>query len=168
MIISAIVAIAENYAIGKDNQLPWHLPEDLKFFKRTTMGKPVIMGRKTYDSMGKPLPGRLNIIISRQKSVDLPEGVLLYDDLNAALERVEQDGTEEAFIIGGGQIFEVSMNLLDRLYVTAVDTVIEGASAYFPHIDHSHWKLVWEEGHQPDEKHKYAYTFQKWERVKEI
>jgi dihydrofolate reductase len=168
MITSAIVAIAENYAIGKDNQLPWHLPEDLKFFKRTTMGKPVIMGRKTYDSMGRPLPGRLNIVISRQQDVSLPEGVLLYNDLDAALERIEKEGANEAFIIGGGQIFEMSMNMLDRLYVTTVATVIEDASAYFPHIDHSHWKLVWEEAHEPDEKHKYAYTFQKWERVKEI
>ncbi|RYD56891.1 MAG: dihydrofolate reductase [Sphingobacteriales bacterium] len=168
MMISAIVAISENYAIGKDNQLPWHLPEDLKFFKRTTMGKPVIMGRKTYDSMGKPLKGRLNIVISRQKDVTLPEGVLLYESLDVAIQRVEEENTDEVFIIGGGQIFELSMELLDTLYLTKVNTVIEDASAYFPHVDHSHWKLTWEEAHEADEKHQFAYTFQKWERVKEI
>lgn len=168
MTISAIVAISENYAIGKDNQLPWHLPEDLKFFKRVTIGKPVIMGRKTYDSMGKPLKGRLNIVISRQKDISLPEGVLLYDSLEAAMERVAQEDTDEAFIIGGGQIFDMAMKDTDRLYLTKVNTVIEEANAFFPHIDHSHWKLVWEEAHHADEKHNYDYTFQKWERVKEI
>lgn len=168
MTISAIVAIAENYAIGKDNQLPWHLPEDLKFFKRTTLGKPVVMGRKTYDSMGKPLKGRLNVVLSRQQQVALPEGVLLHHDLQPALDELERQRTEEVFIIGGGKIFEQALPVTDILYITTVDTVVKDADAFFPHIDHSHWKLTWEEAHQPDEKHKYAYTFQKWERIKEI
>ena len=153
MLLSAIVALSTNNAIGKDNQLPWHLPDDLKFFKRTTMGKPVLMGRKTYESMGKPLPGRLNIVVSHQKDLQLPEGVLLYNSLDEAIDRLEKEATDEAFIIGGGKIFEETMDQLDRLY------------AFFPDIDHSHWKIVWEEDHAADEKHKYAFTFQQLERI---
>jgi dihydrofolate reductase len=165
MILSAIVALAENHAIGKDNQLPWHLPEDLKFFKRTTMGKPILMGRKTFESMGRALPGRLNIVVSHQQDLTLPEGVLLYNDLNTAMERLEQEDKPEAFIIGGGKIFDETIDQMDRLYVTKVHTVIEDATAFFPEIDHSHWKIVWEEKHGTDEKHKYAYTFQQLERI---
>lgn len=164
MTISAIVAISENNAIGKDNQLPWHLPEDLKFFKRTTMGKPVLMGRKTYDSLGRPLPGRLNIVLSRG-NVDLPEGVLLYHSLEEGIDKLKESDSDEVFIIGGGQIFEEAMELIDRLYITEVHTTIEDANAFFPDVDHSHWKLVWEEKHEADEKHLYAYTFRKYERV---
>lgn len=167
MIISGIVAIAENNAIGRDNQLPWHLPEDLKFFKRTTMGKPVIMGRKTYESIGKPLPGRLNIVLSSNPNLDMPEGVPVYNNVRGALHKVEEEH-DEVFIIGGGKIFEETLSIMDRLYVTVVKTKVEGADAFFPHMDHTHWKLVWEEAHQADEKHQYDYTFQHWERVKEI
>jgi len=165
MILSFIVAISENNAIGKDNQLPWHLPEDLKFFKRTTMGKPVVMGRKTYESLGKPLPGRLNIVVSGNKDLVLPEGVLLYSDLDAAIARLQQEPTEEGFIIGGGQIFAETMATADRMYITRVHTEIADADAFFPDIDHTHWKMVWEEKHDADEKHKYAYTFQQFERI---
>ena len=105
MILSAIVAIAQNNAIGKDNQLPWHLPDDLRFFKKTTMGKPVLMGRKTFESLGKPLPGRLNIVVSHQENLQLPEGVLLYNNLEKALKRLEEEPVDEAFIIGGGKNF---------------------------------------------------------------
>lgn len=165
MLISAIVALAENNAIGKDNKLPWHLPDDLRFFKRTTMGKPVLMGRKTFDSMGKALTGRLNIVVSHQQDLKLPDGVLLYHDLNKAIQRLEGEDNEEVFIIGGGKIFEETLDRTDRLYVTKVHTVIEDATAFFPEIDHSHWKLVWEERHEADEKHKYAFTFQQLERT---
>jgi dihydrofolate reductase len=165
MILSAIVAVSENNAIGKDNQLPWHLPDDLKFFKKTTIGKPVLMGRKTFESLGKPLPGRLNIVVSHQRDLYLPEGVLLYNNLGEALKRLEGEPVDEAFIIGGGKIFEETMNDLDRLYVTRVKTVVEDATAFFPEIDHTHWKLVWEEPHTTDEKHRYSFTFQKLERI---
>ena len=165
MILSAIVAVARNNAIGKDNQLPWHLPEDLKFFKRTTMGKPILMGRKTFESMGRALPGRLNIVVSHQKGLELPEGVVLCHSLAEGIARLEKEATEEAFIIGGGKVFEETMDKLARIYLTKVDTNIEDASAYFPEIDHSHWKVVWEEEHQKDEKHAYDYTFQQLERV---
>lgn len=165
MILSAIVAIAQNNAIGKDNQLPWHLPDDLRFFKKTTMGKPVLMGRKTFESLGKPLPGRLNIVVSHQENLQLPEGVLLYNNLEKALKRLEEEPVDEAFIIGGGKIFEETMNKIDRLYVTKVNTVIEDATAFFPEIDHTHWKLTWEEPHSADEKHRYSFTFQQLERI---
>ena len=164
MILSIIVAVSENHAIGKDNQLPWHLPEDLKFFKRTTIGKPVLMGRKTYDSLGKPLPCRLNIVVSRQ-TPQLPEGVLLCGTLEEGIKRLQEENTEEGFIIGGGQIFAEAMPEIDRMYITLVHTIIEEATAFFPTIDHSHWHLVWEEKHNADDKHKYDFTFQQYERI---
>jgi dihydrofolate reductase len=164
MILSIIVAIAENGAIGKDNRLPWHLPEDLKFFKRTTLGKPVLMGRKTYESLGKPLPGRLNIVISRQR-LQLPEGVLLYHSLEESIKRLEEENTDEGFVIGGGDIFKEVLPDIDRMYITRVHTIIDDATAFFPEIDHSHWHKVWEEAHKADEKHKYDFTFQQYERV---
>ena len=165
MILSFIVAVSENNAIGRHNSLPWHLPEDLKFFKRTTLGKPVIMGRKTFESLGKPLPGRLNIVLSGNKDLQLPPGVLLYDNINAAIERLQNEPIDEGFIIGGGKVFKTTMPLIDRMYVTRVHAIIPDANAFFPDIDHTHWKLVWEEKHAPDEQNKYAYTFQKYERI---
>ncbi len=165
MIVSFIVAVSDNNAIGINNTLPWHLPEDLKFFKRTTIGKPVIMGRKTFESLGRPLPGRLNIVLSQQKHMDLPDGVLHYGDIRMALDRMKQESADEGFIIGGGKIFETTMHLADRLYITRVHTSIADADAFFPDIDHTHWKLVWEEHHGADDKHKYSYTFQRLERI---
>lgn len=165
MTLSAIVALSENNAIGKNNQLPWHLPDDLKFFKKTTMGKPVLMGRKTFESMGKPLPGRLNIVVSHQENLQLPEGVFLYNNLQQALLFLQDQPVEEAFIIGGGRIFSETINDIDRLYLTRVHTFIEDASAFFPDIDHSHFHLVWDEKHPADEKHEFSFTFQQLERV---
>lgn len=165
MIRSAIVAISNNNAIGKGNQLPWHLPNDLKFFKKTTIGKPVLMGRKTYDSLGKPLPGRLNIVVSRQKNLTLPSEVVLVHNIDKGIERLEQENAEEVFIIGGSTIFEETISLIDRLYLTKVHTEIAMADAFFPDIDHSHWKIVWEEKHEADERHQYSYTFQQLERI---
>lgn len=165
MTLSLIVAVSENNAIGKHNNLPWHLPEDLKFFKRTTIGKAVLMGRKTYESLGRPLPGRLNIVLTRNKDMAVPEGVLLYDDLGAAIERLQKENAEEAFIIGGGKVFAEAMPFVDRMYLTRVHTNIHDADAFFPAIDHTHWKQVWEEKHKADEKHQFDYTFQRFERI---
>lgn len=164
MILSFLVAVSENNAIGKDNALPWHLPEDLKFFKRTTMGKPIIMGRKTFDSMGRVLPGRLNVVLSRNADLKLPEGVLLFKDIHTAEAHLEAAGVEEAFIIGGGEIFRQTMDDADRLYVTRVHGNVEG-DTFFPTIDHTHWKCTWEERHEADEKHKYPYTFERYDRI---
>ena len=165
MTISSIVAADENNAIGKDNQIPWHLPDDLKFFKKTTMGKPILMGRKTYESLGKPLPGRLNIVVSRSKKTGLPNSVLLYDDLEKALKRMKAENTEEAFIIGGGKIYEQTMDIIDRIYLTKVFTTVDGATAFFPSIDHSQWKLTWEAMHDADEKHAFPFCFQQYDRL---
>jgi dihydrofolate reductase len=165
MIISFIVAVSDNNAIGIHNTLPWHLPEDLKFFKRTTIGKPVIMGRKTYESLGRPLPGRLNIVLSSQADLKVADGVLLFSDINAAVDRLQQENCDEGFIIGGGKVFAETMDMADRLYITRVHTTVPDADAFFPDIDHSHWKLVWEEKHEADEQHKYSFAFQKYEHV---
>jgi dihydrofolate reductase len=165
MILSFIVAISENNAIGRDNQLPWYLPEDLKFFKRTTMGKPVIMGRNTYASLGKPLPGRTNIVLTRMKDLALPDGVLRFDDINKAIDYLQTESADECFIIGGGKVFETTMSLADCMYVTRIHVEIPDADVFFPTIDHTHWKLVSEEKHDADEKNRYAYTFEKYERL---
>lgn len=165
MTLSAIVAVDRKHAIGKDNKLPWHMPEDLKFFKRTTMGKPVLMGRKTFESLGKPLPGRLNIVLSTRQDLELPEGVKLCDTLHDGISEMEQAGAEEGFIIGGGQIFTEALPLLDRVYITHVDTEVKGADAFFPEIDHAYWKISWEEAQPADDKHAFAFTFQQLERI---
>lgn len=165
MILSSIVALADNLAIGIDNQLPWHLPNDLKFFKKTTLGKPILMGRKTFDSLGKPLPGRLNIVVSQKKDLEVPYGVEVVSSIEKGIEIMEATGTDEGFIIGGGIIFEATLSLVDRLYLTKVHTSITGATTFFPAIDHAHWKLVWEEKNVKDEKHEYDFTFQQLERI---
>jgi len=165
MIISFVVAAAENNVIGVDNQLPWRLPEDLRFFKRTTLGKPVVMGRKTWESLGgKPLPSRQNIVLS-SKPMMLPEGVLHSTSLEEALNTARESGAAETCIIGGGQIFQAALPLADIIYLTRVHTVIEGGDAHFPTLDATEWKLVWEEPHQADEKNNFDFTFQRWERI---
>ena len=136
-----IVAISDNNAIGRDNALLWHISEDLKFFRRTTMACPVIMGRKTYESIGRPLPKRTNIVVSRGS--EAPDGTLLAHSLEEAFNMAESaDGTpERCFVIGGGQIYAQALQLADRLIVTHVHTMIEGADTFFPQID----PLVWKE-----------------------
>lgn len=131
-----IVAIADNNAIGKDNALLWHISEDLKFFKKTTMGCPVIMGRKTFESIGRPLPKRLNIVVSR--GFQAPEGVMVVPSLEEAYKAAF---SERCFVIGGGQIYAQALADVDKLIVTHVHTVIEGADTFFPEIDPSVWKV---------------------------
>lgn len=165
MRLSAVVAMSENNAIGVDNDLPWRLPDDLKFFKKTTLGCPVIMGRKTFESLnGRPLKERLNIVLSRKEDLQLPEGVLHYQELKDALHRARKEETKEIFIIGGGEIFKQSMDMLNVLYITRVHATID-ADVYFPEIDENEWKMTWKEEHYKDERHNYDFTFQKWERI---
>ena len=133
-----IVAIADNNAIGKDNALLWHISEDLKFFKRTTSGCPVIMGRKTFESIGRPLPKRTNIVVSR--GFDAPEGIIVVGSLSEAY-TVADGSYERCFVIGGGQIYAQALADADRLIVTHVHTVIEDADTYFPQIDPSVWEV---------------------------
>lgn len=165
MILSAIVALSDNNAIGRRNELPWHLPDDLKFFKKTTLGKPVLMGRKTFASLGRPLPGRLNMVLSTQDSPDLPEGVVHCRSLAEGIIRLQQEAAEEGFIIGGGEIFRLALPLADRLYLTRVHTIVEDADVFFPEPDPQKWHIVNEEKHPADEKHAFAFTFQQLERI---
>lgn len=159
MIIGAIVAIDLNHAIGKNNQLLWHLPADLKFFKQTTMGCPIIMGRKTYQSIGKLLPGRKNIIITRNKDFKI-EGADIYQSLNSA---ISECVAEKVFVIGGSEIYTLAMPMIKELYITIVKHKFD-ADTFFSKINTSQFNLVWEECHEADEKNKFDYCFQKWLR----
>ena len=156
MTVSIIVAIAENNAIGKDNKLLWSLPRDLKHFKEITSGHTVIMGRKTYDSMGKSLPNRRNIIITRQEDM-LIIGVEVVNTLEHALALCADE--EEVFIIGGAQIYEQALQLTDKIYLTVVHESYE-ADTVFPELDPERWTVLSSELHLPDEKNNVAFTFQ--------
>lgn len=160
--VSAIVAAAENNAIGKDNELLWHLPNDLRFFKQTTSGHAVIMGRKTYESVGKPLPNRRNLVVTRQKDYVL-EGAEVVHSLEAALARCSDE--TEVFIVGGAEIYRQALPFTHRVYLTRVHAELPG-DAYFPDLDERDWVLVSEEKHNPDERHAYGYSFQVYERRK--
>ena len=163
MILSSIVAASLNHGIGKDNQLPWHLPADLKFFKSTTMGCPVVMGRKTFQSIGRTLPGRKNVVITRDKTFNADKvfDIILASSLEEAIHNLQSE--KEIFIIGGGEIFKQSIDKLDAIYLTVVNTSIE-ADVFFPEIDPSKFELIWEEKHKADEKNIFDYTFQKYIR----
>ena len=158
-----IVAIADNNAIGKDNALLWHISEDLKFFRSTTVGCPVIMGRKTYESIGRPLPKRLNIIVSR-KGYDAPEGVLVVDSIEKGYEVAKEQGAEKCFVIGGGQIYAQALASADRLIVTHVHTVIENADTFFPAIDPALWKVTDRSEMQTDPETGYSFEFVTYEK----
>jgi dihydrofolate reductase len=155
MIISFVVAIAENNAIGKDNGLLWHLPTDLKHFKQITNGHTIIMGRKTFDSMGKPLPNRRNIVITRNADLKI-EGAEVTTSVDDALALCKTE--EEVFIIGGAEIYKEALDKTDRIYLTTVHQRFEG-DAYFPELDRSKWVETAREEHQPDEKNNIAFTF---------
>lgn len=161
MKLSMIVAVAENGVIGRNNSLPWYLPNDLKYFKQTTMGKPVIMGRKTYESIGKPLPGRTNIVITRQADYQ-PEGVKVVNSVEAARELAESvcliDGQEEAMIMGGAEIYTLALPHTDRLYLTEVHADVEG-DAFFPEYDKSLWQEVAREDFAAEGPNPYNYSF---------
>jgi dihydrofolate reductase len=159
MTISLIAAVANNNVIGKDNQLIWHLPADLKHFKRITMGHVVVMGRKTYESMMKPLPGRVNVIITRNENYHV-EGVIIATSLNAALKDMN---VEEVFIIGGGEIFKQGMALANKIYLTQIHADFEG-DTFFPEINPHEWIIIQEEKHLKDEKNHYDYTYITYQR----
>lgn len=160
--LSLVVAASENNVIGKDNQLLWHLPNDLKFFKNTTWGMPVIMGRKTYESVGKPLPGRTNIVITRQEDWSA-EKVIAVKSMDEAIEQSSSIDAREAYIIGGGEIYKQSMDIADRIYITRVHAVLEG-DTFFPELDTNKFELISSLPFQADEAHQYAYTFEVWQR----
>ncbi|MEO6490997.1 MAG: dihydrofolate reductase [Ferruginibacter sp.] len=160
--ISLIVAASTNNAIGKNNQLLWNLPNDLKFFKNTTWGMTVIMGRKTYEAVKKPLPGRINIVITSQAGWNAPD-VWVARSLDDALEQAATTNCREIFIIGGGEIYKQSMVIADRIYMTRVHAVLEG-DTFFPVIEESRWELTKHTDLPADDKHQYAYSFQAWDK----
>ncbi len=165
MIVSAIVAIAKNNVIGRSshNDIPWYLPADLKYFKRTTLHHHILMGRNCYESIGRPLPKRTNVIITRNPFY-VATGCCITHSIQEALELAHDHGEEEAFIIGGGEIYKQSINLCDKLYVTEVELEVDG-DVFFPAIDTQQWKLLQSEAHLADEKNEYNYTFKVYERI---
>ncbi|MDJ0701133.1 MAG: dihydrofolate reductase [Woeseiaceae bacterium] len=159
--ITLIVAASENNVIGRDGNLPWKLPDDLKHFKQVTMGKPVVMGRKTWESLRRPLPGRQNVVITRQRDYSA-EGCDVVSYPAAALQATS--ATDDIMIIGGGRVYEQFMRRAGRIYLTRVHTTIEG-DAYFPKLD-DEWERVSDEHHAADDRHEYGFTFEVWERGK--
>lgn len=160
-----IAALAENRVIGRDNQLPWHLPADLKHFKAKTLGKPIIMGRKTWDSLGRPLPGRLNLVVSRQAGLQL-EGAEVFPSLDAAIARADEwaraQGVDELMLIGGAQLYEQGLAQAERLYLTRVALEPEG-DAWFPAFDEAQWQCREREA-QPAVEPAPAHCFETWQR----
>ncbi len=162
MKVSCIVATAKNNVIGKNNDIPWYLPADLKYFKKTTINHHIIMGRNCYESIGKPLPKRTNVILTRNPFF-LVSNCYVTHSIEEALKIAKNNGEEEAFIIGGAQIYQQSMNLWDKLYLTEVDLEVEG-DVFFPEVNFDEWILISEEAHQADEKNEHDYIFKVYER----
>ena len=163
MIISLVVAAATNNAIGKGGKLLWNLPNDMKFFKNVTWGMPVVMGRKTFESLGKPLAGRKNIIITRQSGWKA-DGAVVVKSIDDALFVAKETDAKEVMVIGGGEIYKAVFEKAKRIYITRVDAEFE-ADTFFPVIDPKHWHLVSQQNHEADEKNAYNYSFQVWERI---
>jgi len=162
MIISCIVAVAKNNVIGKDNDIPWYLPNDLKYFKKRTLNHHILMGRKCYQSIGKPLPKRTNVIITRDPYF-ISSNCIVTQSIEQALSVAYENGEEEVFIIGGGTIYEQTQNIWDRLYLTEVDLEVEG-DVFFPNIDLGEWDLVSSEAHSKDEKNEFDHNFNVYHR----
>ena len=160
--LSLIVAADENNVIGKDNTLPWCLPSDLRYFKNQTWGMPVLMGRKTFESLGKPLSGRKSIVITHNKNWSY-KGVDSVQSLNDAIQKARDYGAKEIFVLGGAEIFRSSIQDADRIYLTRIHHKFEG-DVYFPEINKDNWKLVRNVFHPSDDKNQFPHTFQIWEK----
>lgn len=158
--ITLIVAVADSGVIGRDNSLPWHLPEDLKRFKRLTLGKPIVMGRKTFESIGKPLPGRQNIVVTRDTNYRR-EGVTVVHDADAALRAAGQ--VAEVMVIGGAELFRALLPRAGRIHLTRVHGNIPG-DVMWPALDEREWKVVERESHAADDRHAWPMTFEVWEK----
>ena len=165
MLISIIVAVSENGVIGKDNQLIWRLPDDLKRFKKLTIGHPIIMGRKTFDSIGKPLPGRTSIVITRNPEFKT-DGIIVSHSLEEALDEARKLQTEEAFIIGGGQLYDQALPITNRLYITEVLTEISG-DTFFKIQDPMKWIETERSVHEADDRHQFAFNFVDYTRIQD-
>jgi len=163
-VISIIVAADQNKAIGKNNSLPWHLPNDLKFFKNKTMGHHMIMGRKTLESIGKVLPGRTSVVITRQKNFAF-HGAVVVNSVKDALTYVAEHEKEEAFVIGGAEIINQMIRYADTIYYTDVKTTIEGADVFLENFRQDQWLETSRIRHEADEKHAFAYDFVTYQRI---
>ena len=163
MKLSIIVAVAESGVIGRDNDLPWYLPADLKRFKQLTMGHHLLMGRKTFEAIGRALPGRTTVVITRGDAT-LPEGVQRAGSLEEALAKAAAAGEDEAFVAGGAQIYTLALPRADRLYLTKIHAAIEGDTR-LPELTESEWHLLSQEDHEPEGKNEYSYSFLTYERV---
>lgn len=164
MKLSIVVAVAENGVIGHENQLIWHLPKDLKIFKNLTTGHPIIMGRKTFDSIGKPLPNRTSIIVSRNKELAI-NGCIVVNSVEEAIEEAKKIEEEEAFVIGGAELYKLSLPNVDKIYLSEVKHSFAG-DTFFPEIDKTVWKEISRETYLKDEKNLYDFDFV--ELVKEV
>ena len=162
MRLSIIVAVAENGVIGRDNQLPWHLSADLKRFKRLTMGHHLLLGRKSYEAIGRPLPGRFMVVISRG-TPSLPDGVSLASSVDKAIELARKAGDHEAFIAGGAQIYRLALPRADRIYLTKIHRSFAGDS-YFPKLDEELWTLVKSEYHEASQVDPCGFSFLTYDR----
>jgi dihydrofolate reductase len=162
MILSLLVAAGENNVIGKGNKLPWHLPNDLKYFKNQTWAMPILMGRKTFESIGKPLPGRKSIVITRNEQWQ-QEGIEIVHSIEQAIETSKALGVKEIFVIGGAEIFKTSFSQANRIYLTRIHQDFEG-DAYFPEVSDKEWNLAQSRFCAADDKNAYAHTFEVWER----
>ncbi|MGE5521286.1 MAG: dihydrofolate reductase [Candidatus Dadabacteria bacterium] len=163
-VISLLVAADENNVIGKANKLPWHLPSDLRYFKNQTWGMPILMGRKTFESIGKPLPGRKSIVITRN-TVWQVDGVDVVHNIEESIEKAKFYGAKEIFVIGGAEIFRTTFSHADRIYFTRIHQSFEG-DVYFPVISEREWVLRKTHYCKEDEKNAFAHSFQVWERIK--
>jgi dihydrofolate reductase len=163
MKLSLLLAASENNVIGKNNQLPWHLPNDLKYFKNLTWGLPILMGRKTFESIGKPLPGRKSVVITRQRGWR-QEGVDIVYSVKEAIKRATNYGAKEIFVIGGAEIFKTSLPMADRIYLTRIHQQFEG-DVFFSELDENEWQLASDRFCEKDEKNSYDHSYQVWERL---
>jgi dihydrofolate reductase len=167
MIVSLIAAMAENRVIGKNNDLPWKLPDDMKFFMQTTKNHHVVMGRKNYDSLQdkfKPLPNRTNIVVTRQQQFNAP-GCIVVNSIEKALEIGKNNQEAELFIIGGAEIYKLSLKYADKIYLTEIHSEVDG-DTFFPQFDKTVWKETTRTKHAKDEKHIFAFDFVTYERVR--
>lgn len=165
MKISLIAAVAKNYVIGKDNDLPWHLPDDMKYFMNTTKGHHCIMGRKNYDSLPekfRPLPNRTNIVVTRQAVLKAP-GCIVVHTIDDAIAIAQQHGETETFVIGGAEIYRAALSMANILYITEIDAAVDG-DTYFPEFNKDEWKEVSREHHVADARHAYAFDFVRFEK----
>ncbi|MBY0432615.1 MAG: dihydrofolate reductase [Cyclobacteriaceae bacterium] len=165
--VSLIAALTKNRVIGKNNDLPWHLPDDMKYFMKTTSGHAVIMGRKNYDSIPekfRPLPNRTNMVVTRNRNFQAP-GCLIFHSVEEALNKARSSNEEEAFVIGGAEIYALSLPLATRLYLTEIDAELQG-DTHFPQTDSRQWKEISRKHHDPDERHAYGFDFVVYEKNK--